>query len=190
LLVRELTTPEPDTAGQLLARFDFVPERGPWRLGSEAIRPMPGVPFGHGRIDQVALSMPDIDAALARLLMQGPRLAESTPEGPETIPEVWDGGLRYVYLIGPDGARIELCQRQVGAVAAVGQDHIAIPCTDRKATQRILSDQGAHPAATVDLHRADGVIPVRFLRFRGGMVKLYRPPAAVAGPEGQTLSPL
>jgi catechol 2,3-dioxygenase-like lactoylglutathione lyase family enzyme len=209
VLVPELTTPDPEAAGRLLARFGFVPDAGLWRLGSQALRVTSGAPQGHGRIDHVALAVPDIDKALADLTAQGLALADVTPNGPEFIAEFWGDGLRYVYLSGPDGARIELCQRITGAAPAVGQDHVGIPCHDLAAVQGFFLNHGAEPVAAVDLARPEGRIPVRFLAFHGGMVELYQPgaparadtghwsrllvaglAAPVAGPEGLILTPL
>jgi catechol 2,3-dioxygenase-like lactoylglutathione lyase family enzyme len=192
-----------------MARFGFVPEGGLWRLGDQALRITAGAPGGHGRIDHVALAVPDLGLALAELTARGLTLADVTPEGPEFIPEFWGDGLSYAYLSGPDGARIELCQRITGAAAAIGQDHVGIPCRDLAGMERFFLDQGARPLSAVDLIRPEGTIPVRFLAFQGGTVELYRPPMAdrarpghwsrllVAslaapreGPEGLTLAPL
>ena len=209
MLVPELVSSDLAAAGGLLARFGFVAEGNLWHLGNQAIRLAAGAPQGHGRIDHVALAVPDIDATLAGLIGRGLSLADVTPTGPEAIPEFWAGGLRYVYLDGPDGARIELCQRLVGPVGRIGQDHVGIPCHDVAGMQAFFLGQGAQPVAAVDLQRPEGVIPVRFLGFQGGMVELYQPAdpvraasghwsrllvkglaAPVAGPEGLTLAPL
>jgi catechol 2,3-dioxygenase-like lactoylglutathione lyase family enzyme len=210
MLVPELTVGDPKAAADLLGRFGFAPDGGLLRLGSQALRLVQGQGGGHGRIDHLALAVPDLAAALADLQAQGIALGEATPEGPEVIPEFWDAGLTYVYLAGPDGAKIELCQRLGQAVAAPGADHIGIPCSDLSAMQAFFLGQGAAPLAAVDLVRAEGRIPVRFLAFAGGVVELYQPPvpptvaapghwsrllvqglpAPARGPEGLTLAPL
>jgi catechol 2,3-dioxygenase-like lactoylglutathione lyase family enzyme len=209
VLVPELTVTDPTRAARALKSFGFAPDGGLWRLGSQGLRLAEGAPGGHGRIDHLALAVPDIDAALAALSAKGIALADVTPDGPELIPEFWEAGLRFVYLSGPEGARIELCQRVAGAAPAIGHDHIGIPCSDLGAMQGFFEGQGARLIASVELSRPEGTIPVRFLAFQGGVVELFQPPRAgraraglwsrlmipglagpVDGPEGLTLAPL
>ena len=209
MLVPELVSPDPMAAGQTLARFGFVADAGLWRLGSQAVRVVAGVPQGHGRIDHVALTVPDMDRAVADFAARGIALADVTPRGPEVIPEFWGDGLRFAYFQGPEGARIELCQRLTGAAEEIGHDHIGIPCADLAAMQGFFEAEGARLTAAVDLSRPEGIIPVRFLAFQGGVIELYQPPRAdraarglwsrllvpglpapLDGPEGLTLAPL
>jgi catechol 2,3-dioxygenase-like lactoylglutathione lyase family enzyme len=209
VLVPELTVQDPAAAARVLGAFGFASSDGLWCLGSQAVSLRSGSPRGHGRIDHVALSVPDIDAAVATLAARGVALADVTPKGPEFIPEFWDDGLRFVYFSGPEGARIELCQRVSGGAAEVGHDHIGIPCQDLPAMQAFFLAQGATLIAAVELSRPEGMIPVRFLRIAGGVVELFQPRAAersirglwsrilipglaapVDGPEGLTLAPL
>jgi catechol 2,3-dioxygenase-like lactoylglutathione lyase family enzyme len=211
VLVPELSVANPETAATALTAFGFAPQAGLWCLGSQAVRLVQGQPQGHGRIDHVALGVPDMDAALDRLVGRGIALdAGVTPNGPELIPEFWEDGLRFVYLSGPESARIELCQRITGAASAIGQDHVGIPCDDLATVQAFFLGQGATPIAAVDLIRPEGMIPVRFLAFHGGVIELYQPAEAravagqglwsrllvdglatvVHGPEGLTLAPL
>jgi catechol 2,3-dioxygenase-like lactoylglutathione lyase family enzyme len=209
VLVPELTVASPGEAAKFLENLGFSAGHGLWQLGSQALRLVAGTGRGHGRIDHIALSVPDMDRAVASLAAKGVTLADVTPNGPELIPEFWDGGLRFVYLAGPEGARIELCARVGGAAQEPGHDHIGIPCGDLAAMLGFFEGQGARLTASVDLHRPEGVIPVRFLACHGGMVELFQPPRAdraasghwsrlliqglagpVQGPEGLTLAPL
>lgn len=213
MLIPELSVRDPAAAALALARFGFVVDAGLWRLGTQALclrASGEGDAQGHGRIDHVALTVPDLDAALAEAQGRGIALdAAVTPDGAETVPEFWDAGLRYVYLAGPEGARIELCQRVGITAPAPGQDHVGIPCADLARMAGFFLDHGATPIADFALPRAGGVIPVRFLAFHSGMVELYRPaePARAAaghwsrllvpglaapleGPEGLRLAPL
>lgn len=209
MLVPELSLATPDRAAKALEDFGFALDGGLWRLGNQALRLVRGTPQGHGRIDHIALSVPDIDKAVAALTAKGIALADVTPNGPELIPEFWEDGLRFVYLSGPEGARIELCQRVSGTAPAIGHDHIGIPCADLAAMQGFFEAQGARLTAAVDLARPEGTIPVRFLAFQGGVIELFQPPRAdraakglwsrllipglpgpIAGPEGLTLAPL
>jgi catechol 2,3-dioxygenase-like lactoylglutathione lyase family enzyme len=211
VLVPQLTVQNLDQAARMLERvFGFAPDGGLWHRGTQAVRLVAGAPQGHGRIDHIALSVPDMDAAVAGLLAAGATLDPAvTPNGPQLIPEFWGDGLRFVYLSGPATARIELCQRITGAAPEVGHDHIGIPCHDLAAMQAFFEGQGARLTASVDLSRPEGVIPVRFLSFAGGVIELYQPknaeraadglwsrllvaglPARLDGPEGLILAPL
>jgi catechol 2,3-dioxygenase-like lactoylglutathione lyase family enzyme len=210
VLVPELTVVDPEGAAKALTAFGFAPDGGFWRFGSQMIRLVQGQSQGHGRIDHIALTVPDMDAAIDLLAARGVALDMGvTPNGPELIPEFWDDGLRFVYLSGPETARIELCQRVTGAAPEIGHDHIGIPCADLAAMQDFFQQQGAQLTALVDLARPGGKIPVRFLTFQGGVIELYQPTSAnrasqglwsrllvggltaeVTGPEGLTLAPL
>jgi catechol 2,3-dioxygenase-like lactoylglutathione lyase family enzyme len=212
-IVPELCLADPEAGIEVLCRvFGFAATGADLTLGSQRVRVVGGeVPAGHGRIDHIALAVPDIDAALARFQAAGAGLEpEVTPDGIGDIPEFWQGGIRYVYLKGPEGARIELCQRKQNPVATAGHDHIGIPCRDLPATQRFFEDQGARLVASVDLVRGGGTVPVRFLELAGGLIELYAPVAATGrparglwsrllvegleserfGPDGLTLAPL
>jgi len=211
MLVSELTVRNPDQAADVLATvFGFAPDHGLMRRGSQAVRLIKGQPQGHGRIDHIALTVPDIDASLATLMAAGATLdAAVTPNGAVFIPEFWDDGLRFAYLSGPESARIELCQRLTGASPEVGHDHIGIPCRDLLAMQGFFEGQGAALTASVDLRRPEGMIPVRFFAYSGGVIELFQPlradrathglwsrllipglPATLEGPEGLILAPL
>lgn len=185
MLVPELTLQDTSTAAKVLASFGFSLQDGLWRLGSQAIRVVQGQAGGHGRIDHIALTVPDMDAALSRLTSAGITLdAGVTPNGAELIPEFWDDGLRFVYLTGPETARIELCQRVTGAPADIGHDHIGIPCNDLAAMQAFFQEQGATLVTSVDLARPEGTIPVRFLAYQGGVIELFQPKTAPRAAQG------
>ena len=211
MLVPELVLTRPEAGKAMLQRvFGFRDDGGLLRLGSQAVIITAGAPVGHGRIDHIALAVPDMDATLAAVTAAGGALdMDVTPDGPERVPEFWDDGIRFVYCAGPGFARIELCQRMSGGVSAIGHDHIGIPCHDLLLMQRFFEAQGAVLSAAVDLHRPEGVIPVRFLDFAGGVIELFAPAtparvapglwsrlrigglgAEVAGPEGLILAPL
>lgn len=211
MLVPELTLANPDAGAKVLQdAFGFRSEGGLFIRGTQSLRLVQGAPEGHGRIDHIALCVPDMDVALRGLQAAGAVLDPAiTPNGPELIPEFWDDGIRFVYLSGPEGARTELCQRITGAAAEVGHDHIGIPCTDIAAMQAFFEAQGAHLVASAELARPEGTIPVRFLSYVDGVIELFQPKTArradkglwsrlcvgglasdVTGPEGLILSPL
>lgn len=169
----------PGAEAMLVRVFGFARHDGVLRLGDQAVALVQaeGQP-GHGVIDHLALAVEDLDAALAGCLDRGARLESTTPEGPREIAEFWGTGVRYVFLEGPEGARIELCARRGGSArpGLPGHDHIGIPCTEISATADFWQGLGALPVAAVDLSRPDGVTRVRFLSLGDSVVELYEPP--------------
>ena len=114
-IVPELCLADPAAGAAMLSQvFGFVPVGGGrMQLGSQVIelRHDPAG-TGHGVIDHLALAVDDVEGALAGTQARGGRIdAAVTPDGPLFIPEFWEAGTRYVFLEGPEGARIELCAR-------------------------------------------------------------------------------
>lgn len=178
-IIPELAVIDRPAAAEMLTRvFGFAEGDGMLRLGSQALALVQAEgTAGHGKIDHLALSVADVDATLAALLSRGARLESTTPDGPREIAEFWGTGVRYVFLTGPEGARIELCARRGGGAAGTtGHDHIGIPCTDIAASEAFFRDLGLMPLAAVDLVRPEGVTHVRFLRHGDSVVELYGPP--------------
>lgn len=178
-IIPELAVRDVAAARRMLADvFGFADEGGLMRLGNQRVSVVQAASGGHGGIDHLALSVGDTDAALAVLVARGAVLDDTTPDGPKEIAEFWGTGVRYVFLRGPEGARIELCARRgaAGGAGILGHDHIGIPCSDIGATEAFFAALGLTPVAAVDLHRPEGVIPVRFLRAGESVVELYGPP--------------
>ncbi|MES2666331.1 MAG: VOC family protein [Pseudomonadota bacterium] len=193
---------------QLCDVFGFARDGGVLRLGSQAIVLRQGS-GGHGVIDHLALSVPDLDAAAAVMIARGAVVEGTTPDGAQLIPEFWRGGMRYLFLTGPDGARIELCHN-LADPKPLGHDHIGIPCTDIAASEAFVTGLGGRLVAAVTLTRAEGDTLVRFIELSGGVLELYMAPvmpplaphgcwnrllvpglaAPVTGPDGLHLAPL
>ncbi len=180
-IIPELCVQDIAAAGDMLSRiFGFVPDGDLMRLGSQRIALVQAAgPVGHGGIDHLALAVPDVPAALAALLAKGAVLEATTPHGPGHIAEFWDHGIAYVFLRGPEGARIELCARLPADTRAglPSHDHIGIPCTDIAASVGFFEDLGFETIHSVSLTRDDGVTEVRFLSAGSSVVELYEPPA-------------
>jgi len=180
-IVPELAVMDPAAAAAMLRDvFGFAGTGEVLALGDQAVALVAAErAAGQGGIDHLALAVADVDAALAGMRARGARLEATTPEGPREIAEFWEGGVRYVFLEGPEGARIELCARlpQDGRAGLPGHDHIGIPCTDLAATEGFFLGLGLRPLAAVDLRRDDGVTKVRFLAAGDSVVELYEPPA-------------
>jgi len=179
-IVPELAVRDPQGAAAMLCDvFGFAPDGDLLRLHDQRIAVVGAEgPRGHGGIDHLALSVNDTDATLALLRTRGAVLEGTTPNGPQEIAEFWDNGVRYVFLTGPEGARIELCAKR-GAAAQPnrpGHDHLGIPCTDIAATAAFFTELGAKPVAAVTLIRPEGEIAVRFLSAGASVIELYAPP--------------
>jgi catechol 2,3-dioxygenase-like lactoylglutathione lyase family enzyme len=212
-VIPELVVPDPVAAHQMLcAVFGFAEDGVHLRLGDQRIALAQGLAqepaAGHGVIDHLALSVPDLDAAAAAMLARGAMPdPDVTPDGPLAIDEFWDAGVRYLFLKGPHGVRIELLQN-IGRPRPLGHDHIGIPCSNIAMTEGFCLSLGAKLVSSVSLTRPEGVIEVRFLALGGSVLELYQPPQPIApapaglwrrllidgataatGPDGLTVAP-
>ena len=180
-IVPELAVADPAAARHLLAQqFGFVARGDHMVLGDQSIALL-GTDHSptHGKIDHLALAVPDVDRAAAQMMANGAQLEATTPNGAQEIAEFWETGVRYIFLAGPEGARIELISRRGGDIrpGLPGHDHLGIPCSDIAASTRFFADLGLQPIAAVDLIRPDGVTEVRFLQAGASVVELYSPPS-------------
>jgi catechol 2,3-dioxygenase-like lactoylglutathione lyase family enzyme len=193
-ILPELVMRDPGAGAAMLARIlGFAPD-GPGpeggtmlRLGPQRIVLRQGEGTGEGAIDHLAIAVNDTDAALREAVARGALLdTDTTPNGPETIPEFWSGGARYVFLKGPEGAKIELCaQLGVTRPGLPGHDHIGIACHDLPAMRLFLMDLGLTERFATVLHRPMGDIPVSFLAHGGSVLELYAPPGLTRAPGGR-----
>jgi catechol 2,3-dioxygenase-like lactoylglutathione lyase family enzyme len=180
-LIPELCVQDMAAATDLLTRtfgFSSTPHANRLALGPQIVelRQEKGA-AGHGAIDHLALAVDDLDAALSAALARGAALDPAvTPDGPLFIPEFWVAGTRYVFLSGPEGARIEFCARP-GIIRhdLPGHDHIGIPCRDLPAMRAFFLSLGLAEIAAVTLTRPEGDIPVAFLGIGASVVELYQP---------------
>lgn len=180
-IIPELCVRDPAAARAMLTGiFGFTGQGDLVTLGDQRIALVQGSgDIGHGGIDHLALAVADLPAALAALRAKGAVLEETTPNGPGHIAEFWDDGITYVFLRGPEGARIELCSRLPADTRAglPSHDHIGIPCTDIAALVDFFTALGLATIHAVSLQRDDGVTEVRFLSAGRSVVELYEPPA-------------
>ncbi len=111
--------------------------------------------------DHLALSAPDVDAALDDLTTRGATLDPTfTPAGPVEIPEFWSNGVRFVFLQGPEGAPIEVCQK-LGVETGPGHSHYGLRTPLLDETEDLLTNRGATRIAR---HVLKGTPPVE-VRF-------------------------
>lgn len=164
----------------LCAVFGFAETGDHLSLGDQRIALVKGPAASHGIIDHIALSVPDLEAAAAQIQARGALLDPAvTPHGPNSIPEFWTKGVRYLFLQGPQGARIELIQN-LGDPRPIGHDHIGIPCSDIEKSAAFFMALGARPVASAALTRPEGITEVRFLAVGPSVLELYQPPRPVA----------
>lgn len=189
-IIPELCVQDPAAARAMLTGvFGFAGQGDLLVLGDQRIAVVQGAgDIGHGGIDHLALAVADVPAALAALQAKGAVLEGTTPDGPGHIAEFWESGIAYVFLRGPEGARIELCARLPADTRPnlslpnfprpdlPRHDHIGIPCTDIAASVAFFTGLGLSLVSSVSLMRNDGVTEVRFLSAGGSVVELYQPP--------------
>jgi catechol 2,3-dioxygenase-like lactoylglutathione lyase family enzyme len=212
-IVPELVLGDPVAGAAMLGRqLGFQPDGALLRLGSQRIALRQGQATGHGPMDHLALAVDAVAPGLAAVVARGGRAdAAVSPDGPVLIPEFWDAGTEYIFVEGPEGARIELCARPGSTRPGLpGHDHLGIACRDLAGMRAFFLDLGLTEIAATVLRRASGDVAVAFLSTGVSTVELYAPPLppepaaapvwrglmlaglteARQGPEGMMISPL
>ena len=190
LVLRDLAA----ASALLTGVFGFTQRsQGRLALGSQeiALEAVPTGATGHGTIDHLALAVDDVPAALAEALARGGRIDGAvTPDGPRFIPEFWSRGAAFVFLEGPEGARMELCARPGDPRPGLpGHDHIGIACADFAAVRAFFLAQGFTELAAHRLRDASGETPVCFLALGQSVVEIYSPPDRAPAAPPQTAVP-
>jgi len=130
--------------------------------------------------DHVALSVTDVDTAFDDLTTRGATLDPAfTPAGPVEIPEFWSNGVRFVFLQGPEDARIEFCQK-LGAETGPGHSHYGLRTPLLDETENLLAARGATRIARHVLHGTPPVA-VRFVAHGDQVFELF-----TEAPKGDT----
>jgi catechol 2,3-dioxygenase-like lactoylglutathione lyase family enzyme len=187
-IVPELVLRDPAAGAAMLRhQVGFVPEGAFLRLGNQRIALRQGASSGHGPMDHLALAVDAVAPALAAVVARGGKAdAAVTPDGPVLIPEFWDAGTEYVFVEGPEGARIELCARPGSTRTGLpGHDHLGIACRDLAALRGFFLNLGLTEIAATVLRRPAGDVAVAFLSTGVSTVELYVPPippVPAAGP--------
>ncbi|TNC50162.1 hypothetical protein FHG66_09400 [Rubellimicrobium rubrum] len=184
-LIPELVLSDPEAgAAQLQQVFGFERQGDRMVLGTQTVLLSRGQPDGrHGRIDHLALSVPDLGSALQDCLARGGHLSAATPTGPLSIAEFWENGVDYVFLDGPEGAKFELIAKRSPAVPAPwGHDHIGISCTELGPMRAFFLGLGLEERAAVTLDQPEGRVDVAFLAWGDDVVELYCLPETRADP--------
>lgn len=176
---------------QMAGVFGFRADGARLTRGDQVIALVPlAGQTGHGVIDHVALKAMDTDAAAAAALARGGVIDRGvTPDGPMEIAAFWDAGVRFQFMQGPEGARLEFCARRgvtlaqpCGLDAALaGHDHIGICCRDIDASVGFYQLLGFDLAFATTLAPADGPLPVRFLARNDQVLELYSPASRRSG---------
>jgi len=189
-------------AWQLTDRFGFKAERGYLdvrAIGAETgvlrmrrldqvielVRCAPGVVPGHGAFDHLAIRANNVDAAVMALRAKGARLdPDVTPDGPIDLPMFWAAGVRIAFALGPQEARIELCQNLAttpDAAAAQfvnvgGHDHYGVRCRDVDEATAFYGAYGFAPCSELEIPTPDGPIHVRFVARGGYLLEIASTP--------------
>lgn len=190
------------TAWQLTDRFGFKAERGYLdvrrldpscerlrlrRLNQviELVRAAPGAQLGHGPFDHLALRTRDVDAAVMALRAKWAALdPDVTPDGGVDLPMFWSKGVRIAFALGPENARIELCQNYAsdhpGAeqqmVNVGGHDHFGVRCRDLDEATDFYGQFGFVPVSDVQIETPDGPIDIRFVSKGGYLLEIASTP--------------
>lgn len=134
----------------------------------------------HGVIDHFALDVIDIDSALSAARARGARQDSSTPDRPVDF-DLWEKGVRYVFLSGPQGEKVELNQRldldpsrreeNVG-----GWSHLGIPTHDIDTSREFYRRLGFSEALYQEVPGPDGTAKILMMAIGSFMIELYQLP--------------
>jgi len=130
---------------------------------------------GAVRLHHLALSVPEVDEAMADCLLRGGKLAESmTPDGPLEISEFWENGVRYVFFEGPEGILIELCAKKNSkSENNWGHSHLGVMCQDVEKERQAFESLSCNLVAEYQLNQPNGTTHVTFLEFGRSLVELF-----------------
>jgi len=133
----------------------------------------------HGHIDHFALDVVDIDAALEAALDAGAVMDEATPDGPAGIPQFWSQGVKYIFLKGPGGEKVELNQRldldpgrrteNLG-----GWSHLGVPVTDIDRSREFYSQFGFEEVMYAEIPVEDQAIKASMMDKGGFVLEFYQ----------------
>jgi len=186
-LVHEPRIPTPDGEIKIafLKKGDMVLEF--YQLVGDALEEIRS--RGHGHIDHFAFDVLDIDRALQVATTNGISLEKSTPEGPLEIPFFWSKGVKYVFLEGPEGEKIEFNQRmdlEPGRRAdnLNGWSHLGIPVTDLNLSRDFYQKFGFKEAMYAEIPVDGEVIRASMMEFNGFVLEFYQ----LLGPELEEVS--
>lgn len=134
---------------------------------------------GHGHIDHFAIDVLDIDSALTDVLARGATLDDSTPDGPVPIPEFWSQGIKYVFLRGPNGEKVELGQRLDLNLSRRsnnlgGWSHLGIPVANIEKSKTFYQQFGFKEVMSAEIPVDGDAIKAAFLEKDGFHLEFYQ----------------
>lgn len=170
-----LATDEGDIRAAFLTRDDVTLEL--YQLVGDALTEVGR--RGHGHVDHFALDVLDIERALDDARAAGAILDESTADGPVALPQLWSAGVRYVFLSGPEGEKVEFNQRldldpaRRGASLG-GWSHLGVPVTDVDRSRAFYERLGFAETMSAEISVGDEAILVSMMERAGFTLELYR----------------
>jgi lactoylglutathione lyase len=170
-----IPTPEGDIKIAFLKKGNIVLEF--YRLTGDALEEIRS--RGHGHIDHFAIDVLDINQALDYAVSKGISLDASTPEGVVDIPFFWSKGVKYLFLKGPQGEKIELNLRMDldptrRAENLNGWSHLGIPVTDINSTRDFYRNFGFLEVMYAEIPVEGESIRASMMEFNGFLLEFYQ----------------
>jgi lactoylglutathione lyase len=170
-----LPVPEGEIKVAFLEKEDLVLEF--YQLAGEALDEIGS--RGHGHIDHFALDVLDIESALNEAFDAGISLEQSTPEGPLDIPFFWSKGVKYAFLEGPGGEKVEFNQRlDLSPDRRVnnlnGWSHLGIPVTDIDSSRDFYGQFGFEEVMYAEIPVEDQAVKASMMELNGFILEFYQ----------------
>jgi len=170
-----LSVPEGEIKVAFLEKEDMVLEF--YQLIGEALDEVRT--RGHGHIDHFALDVLDIESALNEAFVAGISLEQSTPDGPLDIPFFWSQGVRYAFLEGPGGEKVEFNQRlDLSPDRRMnnlnGWSHLGIPVTDIDSSRDFYRQFGFEEVMYAEIPVDAEVIKASMMEKNGFILEFYQ----------------
>lgn len=137
---------------------------------------------GHGSIDHIAFDALDIEQALNEAKQRDAKLHEATSDGIVDF-GIYPEGVRYVFLDGPTGEKIEFSQRNDldenrRDTNLSGWNHLGIPTVDIDASRAFYQQFGFEEDLCAEVPTDDGLVYVLMMKLGDFVLEFFQLPGA------------
>lgn len=134
----------------------------------------------HGRIDHFTMDVLNAQSAMQDAVKKGAEIERLiSPDGPVTNTALWSKGVKYAFLLGPNGEHIEFCERMDldrnrRKENLDGLSHIGIPVSDIHKSIKFYEQFGFKTVMTAAVPNPDGEVKFAIVDRHGFQVEFYQ----------------